>query len=98
MRNPSASTRQCQMQTTFCVLAAAAPWFGGWFRETHACLSPRHPSAHIKFCCASLHSNFKALLHFLKIILVIYVLNKFNTLRAHELCAIQTHSFGFKMH
>lgn len=48
MCNPSESTRQCQWQTTFCVLAAAAPRCSGWFRETHACLSSPWPPAHIK--------------------------------------------------
>lgn len=41
MCNPSKSTRQCQMQTTVCVLAAAVPWFSGWFRgcmpACHSC-------------------------------------------------------------
>lgn len=33
---------------------------------------------------------------FLKIILIIYLLDRFHTLRPSELCATQTHSFGFK--
>lgn len=37
MCNPSESTRQCQTQTTGCVLAPAETWFSGWFRD--ACLT-----------------------------------------------------------
>lgn len=66
MCNPSESSRQCQTQTTFCVLAAAAPWFSGWFRETHACPSSPCPPAHIKSCRTSYTSISKLLSFFPK--------------------------------
>lgn len=36
-----------------CALAGGAPWFSGWFTETHGCLSSLCLPAQIKSCCSS---------------------------------------------
>lgn len=64
MRDPSESTRQCQRQTTFCVRAAAALWFSGWFRETHGCPSPAAPSCSHRVLPHFVRCNFQKLFSF----------------------------------
>lgn len=62
-------------------------------------------NAHLSSPCSPVTLSSAALLTFkfksfsllfLKIILIVYLLDRFNTLRPSELCATQTHSFGFK--
>ena len=97
MCDPSESTRQCQRQTTFCVRAAAALWFSGWFRETHGCPSPPAPSLLAPSPAAFRTLQFlKApLLCSFKIMLVICGLDKFRAPRPRDTRAAQTHAFGF---
>lgn len=99
MHNPSESTRRCLRQTAFGVLAAGATWFSGWFSETPLPIISL-PSCSHQVLLHFLHNNFKAF-HFF-FLLKDYVVSSFVFSatsfipRAHDLCAIQTHSTGWK--